>query len=171
MPLDREGCFLAEITETSVCEAESGATSFYAKMNVIACFDNDKWVDWREYGIDTEGDFYLIKKDGTTMNNNIKDVMKATGWGGDLNKLDAGDFPNKTVMVHVRKDTYKDVTRFRPAFIRPADGPTTLGRQGASEDRIAAIQQQIGSSLLAIAPATPYKAPVLPALVKDEAPL
>ncbi len=157
MNLEREGIFKARILAWSVREADSGAVSVNLRLLILAELEGTAWQSWEgfeEHAV--YGDFYVVKKDGTVNTAAVEQLAAAIGWDGNLGSI-LGAPPDKVVQVTVKADTYKDVTRYKAAWINPEDYTPTP--QGESEGDVKKLQARFGSLLRAAAQGSKKTAP------------
>jgi|WetSurMetagenome_2_1015567.scaffolds.fasta_scaffold94728_3 hypothetical protein len=169
-PINQEGAFRGLITEYALFEPKSGAVGLNIKAAIHEAWDeeNQAWGDWREFEVEAEGCIWIIKKDGSINEEGAESVVKFSGWNGDLATVTDGTWKPRACAFTVKKDVYKDQTRFRIAYVNdPERIPGGMGN--VSPERAKELSMKYGSQFRALAgnaarnATTPAGKPKLPA--------
>lgn len=129
--------------------------------------DEQTWEDWRKYGVEAEGQVWIVKKDGTLNKGQIESLCRHCGWDGSMVALATSQWAPSKCAFLVTKDEYEGKVRFRIAFINDHDRvPGQIGN--VDENKSKELQSRFGAELRAIAgsvkaksmPAGPHNQPM-----------
>lgn len=148
-PLQQAGTFRGRIVAYSLNEAESGATSIFLTVAIDEVFSEGEWYDWASYGFEVSGDMWVIKKDRSINERQVRALMDCAGWDGSIIDVTERRWEPRPVQIQVEEDSYKDELRYRIAFINAFD--RTPGGGNVSAEKAQALHQQYGSQLRALA--------------------
>ena len=150
--LNQAGNFRGSMTSYGFRELDSGAKCLSIICAVHDVWDPDakEWVDWREYGFEVGGDLWLIKKDGSLNESQIKALTQYAGWDGNLIPIVEGTWQPLPIGFTVKADHYNNQERYRIVWINDYNrqpGATS----NIDADRAKALQAQYGSQFRALA--------------------
>lgn len=137
MEVDRPGTFRVHPIEWGVQDGkDSQSVAVVIKAEILEQFDDEmkEWCDWRPYGMEATGYFYVIKKDGSLNGQQIKSLKQATGWNGTFSALapESGTVLEDCQFTVVQ-DTYQGKTRFKPSWINSWDANPERGTVGTAD--------------------------------------
>jgi hypothetical protein len=136
--------------ESGLKELESGSVSIALKATLLEYWNGEEWLPWSDYGMEAEGDVWIVKKNGELNQPAIESLMKWAGWDGNLESIANSTWQPNPVQVSVKKDDYKGSVRYKIAFVNDFD--RTPGQlSNVTPDKLAALQTRFGSQLRAIA--------------------
>ena len=148
-PCDREGTFQAQIESYGLREVDSGAISVTINARLLALWDGQQWEPWDNYDMVAEGDIWIVKKDGQPNQNGIESLVKFAGWDGDMISIPSMGWQPTPCQVVVKRDDYKDQTRYKIAFINDHDRrPGAMSNVDATKAKD--LQNRYGAQLRAI---------------------
>lgn len=162
-PIDREGDFRVKVAEAAVRKEDSGAIGIGIKFQVLEAKAGDEWQDWREYDVEVDGVFYVMKKDGTAIERTIGDLVNHLGWDGSFVSIEQGSFALNApdCQVNVGSETYKDKARFRANWINGWDYEGR-GLGNVNSTAAAELDMQLGAKMRAMGAGAKQPAPPAP---------
>lgn len=148
--LEQTGIFRCKPLSWEVQEAKSGAVGINMSFLVIEELDGDKWLSWDSADDHMFwGTWWIVKKDGTVNQGAVDQLVKSLGWNGGLDSI-VDPAPDTIVQVTVKEETYEGVTRYKGAWMNPADH-TGGGGGGVDDNRKKELKGRFGSLLRAAA--------------------
>lgn len=164
-PIDREGIFRGDIIDYGIYEAESGAIQVTISCRIREAWNGTDWEDWTQYDVVASGSINVIKRDSTTNEIGVRNLVSATGWDGTFTSIDQRTWQPKPCQFRVDVNTYKDKTTYQVGSLAQYDRkPGQLSNIDSS--KVKSLDAKFGSALRAVAgvtpAATPAKAPAKP---------
>jgi hypothetical protein len=153
--ISQEGSFRGLITEYGLYEPDSGAVGVNIRARITEAWDSDSltWEDWAEYDMEAEGCVWLVQrkdKGGGINQKSVDSLIRFAGWNGDIQSIVNGGWEPVMCAFAVTKETYKENTRFRIAFINDPD--RIPGGQGnVTPERAKELQTLYGAQFRALA--------------------
>lgn len=149
--IDREGTFRGNIVAATLREADSGAQAVSLTVAITEMWvpEESTWEDWRQYDVEASGDIWVIKKDTTVNEAQVRALVDHAGWDGRFASVLDGTWKPRPVQVVVQEDTYKDRTRYRVAWVNAHDG--TPGGGNVSPEKAKALEAKYGAQMRALA--------------------
>jgi hypothetical protein len=147
--LTQAGNFRGRVVSYGLNSADSGAKSVYLTVVIEEIYHENQWWDWRKEELEVGGDIWIIKKDGSLNERQVRALIDCAGWDGSLVSIAEGLWQPKPIQVVVNEDTYNDETRYRINWINEYDRVPGGGNVSASDAK--ALQQKYGSQLRALA--------------------
>lgn len=134
-----------------IYQAESGAVAINIDFQILECYENGQWNDWRQYEPQTvDGAFYVVKKDGTLNTTVVEQLVASMGWNGSFAAVDKMP-PKVIVQLNVKQDNYGDAPRFRASWMNPGD---YTPKSSVSPEIVKNLDSRFGSLLRAAASTT-----------------
>lgn len=161
--LDRPGIFKARPVQWKVKTFEGKASVAIAiEFVVTAQLDGGDWVDWSGYAPHhVWGDFFVVKKDGTSNVATVQQLAVSLGWNGSLRQINSTAPPQDEVQITVKDEVYNGKTYYKASWINPGDYVPNGG--GADDAEVDQLEARFGSLLRAAAgskrPAAPKAQP------------
>lgn len=149
---DRAGNFRAEIMDYGLWEPTTGgAVAVQVRAVLTEIWDGEAWQPWRQYNMIAKGNIWVIKKDGTLNEKSVESLIKATGWGGDIESVVQGAWAPTPCQVVLNEETYKEEVRYVVSFVNEFDRKPGGGMNTVTGDRAKELQARFGSPLRALA--------------------
>lgn len=150
-PVDREGQFRADIIAYGLKEMESGAMSVSIRAKLTQFYDGVEWLPWEEYGMEAEGDIWIVKKDNGGLNSNgVQSLVNHAGWDGNMESIVNETWQPSACQVAVKREEYKGNVRFKIAFVNDWNRtPGAMSNIDAAKAK--ELQARFGAQLRAIA--------------------
>lgn len=153
MECDRGANFKADIIEYGLREYDSGAAAVYIKCHLGEIWDaeNREWADWAEYGMEAEGFLFIVKKDGTLNQTQIKSLCEATGWDGDFVKISTKEWTPRRCQVQTKAKEYEGTTTYPVSWINHIDRDPSAGLSNIDADKAKQLNAKYGGQVRALA--------------------
>ena len=151
MDCDRAGNFKAEIIEYGMKEFPTGSVAVQIKVSLKEMWDNEneEWLPWEDYGMESYGSIFVVKKDGTLNDTGIKSLMSNAGWNGDFDAIAKRTWAPSMCQVSVKAETYENNLYHKVAFVNHINSvPGSMGM--LADDKIKDLNARFGSSLRAM---------------------
>ena len=162
--LDRAGTFRAEIVDYLLLPPfKSGTVALKITVRITAEWqmpENDEeegsWLDWSEYGVEAEGNQWLIKsheKGGGINQNTAENLVHYAGWDGDLDSLQNRTWKPCPCQVVCQEETdpgRAHYNAFPVAFVNAYDVVPGAQKQ-MTPDVLSQLKAQHGAGLRALA--------------------
>lgn len=153
--VDRIGTFRGTIRKYGLREYKSGAIAMSTIADLTEFWDEatQQWAPWSEWNVEVQGDFFVVKKDGTLNQMQVEALMQYAAWDGVFATANAQAWKPVPCQFIVTEDEYEGVTRFRASWINAYDAiPGAIGNISAA--RAKKLQTQFGSMMRALAGST-----------------
>jgi len=147
--LQQSGIFRGRISSYGLNKANSGAMSVAIRLAVDDVYSDGEWFDWSEHRFEAEGNIWLVKKDGTLNETQVRALVDHASWDGNLTSIVAGDWRPIPVQAVVDEDEYNGQVRYRINWINGYDSVPGGGNVSAEEAKT--LQNQYGPQLRALA--------------------
>ena len=159
--LDRVGTFKVHPTSYGWWNPGGGAEATAVTFDVLAEWDeeNQEWIDWTEYDVEVEGNFWLQKKDGTLNQKQVEALVKHMGWDGKFDSIYDQSWRPCDCQVVVTEDEWKGNVRYRAAWINGLDDVPRRGTSNLTADDAKVLQAKHGAAIRALMANAKAKAP------------
>ena len=159
--LDRVGTFKVHPISYGWWNPGGGAEAAAVTFEVLAEWDeeNQQWIDWKEYEVEVEGYFWLVKKDGTLNQKQVEALARHMGWDGNFESISDQSWRPTDCQVAVTEDEWKGNIRYRAAWINGLDDVPRQGTSSLGFDDAKALQAKHGASIRALMANARQKAP------------
>ena len=153
MECDRAGDWRADIIEFGLKEFESGAVALNIRCRLGELYDHDNkvWDEWAEHGMEAFGSLFLVKKDGSLNQEQIKAVCEATGWNGDFAAITDGTWQPMRCQVQTKRNEYEGNVSYRVNWISPHDREPGSGLSNVDSVKAKSLNARFGGSIRALA--------------------
>lgn len=156
--VEKEGDFVADIVGKTLKTFPSGSVAIAFRFSCVWFWNGTEWTS--ADGATCYGDFFIIGKGGHALEAKIQEIVRATGWDGDLGGVDDPLWVPPQVRITVKREAGQDGrTYYKAAWINHRDSAPAVGMRGASEDEVRAAAAKYGSLLKAIAKKAAVAAP------------
>lgn len=157
--LDREGVFRARPLEFGIAEGKDSSQSVgvAVRFKILAQYNAPEGWDtmWENsYDVGVEGVFYIIKTDGQVIEDNIRRLIIALGWDGDLDSFlpaNRDRWQPKDCQITVKNEPYQGQDRYRATWISDFAAEPGGGLFTIDPARISSIKNMHGAKLRAVA--------------------
>ena len=138
------------IIEYSLAEMKSGSVALNVKVRIADYYDQGvgAWVDCREQDYESEGAFWIVKKDGSLNHDQIQALVQHCGWDANFESITNRTWHPTPASYVNQEDNYQEQTRYRVAF--PAAFDATPGLGAISPEKAKALQNQHGAAMRAL---------------------
>lgn len=181
--VNRVGKFCALIVAAEVRKSSTSSAISVAKEMKLLYEQNPvdgSWLDIRNDGVTAIADTYVVGASGNVLERGVKTLVDVLGWTMDLESVGVSwpNQPDPTLGYHcqveVEAEDYQGKTRYKVAWINPADGSGGAGKIAGALDVNAkrALQSQFGHLFRAVAgpkQAAPVGAPQAPPAPRPQA--
>jgi hypothetical protein len=153
MDLTVEGNFRGMATSWRVIAPEGSQSVGIGVMFIATEEFNRSSREWETLAggpWETEGAWWVRKKDGTLSERAFEELCGLLGWDGDPATVAANPTLDALVSFRVKAETYEGKTRHKASFLAPFDS-TPGGGGGASVEEAGVLAQQFGSQARAFA--------------------
>jgi hypothetical protein len=147
-PLAQIGTFRGQITSYGINSAESGAVAINITVGITEIFHEGEWFDWTAENMEVSGDIWVVKKDNTINEKQVRALVDFAGWDGSFVSVSSGTWQPTPVQISVDEDTYKNVTRYKISWVNAYD--STPGGGNVSPEKAKEFQTRYGSQLRAL---------------------
>jgi len=147
-PLEQAGTFRGQIVSYGGYEPKSGAKAVAITVLIEEIWEDGEWRDWREYKIEAEGNVWVVGKDGTLNERQVRNLVDNAGWDGSFLSVVEARWKPTPVQIVVQEDEYRGVVRFPIAFINAYD--STPGGGNMTVDAARAIDSSLGPQIRAL---------------------
>ncbi len=150
-PVDRAGQFRGVITEYGLKEMDSGAVAVSIKARLDQIWTGEEWQDWSEYGMEAQGDVWIIGKDGKPSERAANSLIEFAGWDGNLLSIAQEGWKPTPSQFAIKDEEYKGKTYHRIAFVNDHDRVPGGNLSNIDEKKAKTLQDRFGSAFKAIA--------------------
>lgn len=161
--IDRTGDFRGAIVDYGLKEESSGSVAIVIEAKVESQWNEEtkQWDSWQQYDEHrATGYVYIIKKDGSLNENQVKALCQFAGWDGDLASIAKNTWTPTPCQFKVETDEYQGQTRYRISWLNEYDR-TPGGMGQVSDEKLKLLNQRFAGPLKAIA-SVAKKAPAVP---------
>jgi len=149
--VNREGRFRAQIIDKGVSlTGKNDLVTFIPRFFLIQEWDGAEWQDIEAEGMEITAYCYLIKRDGSLNDFQIKALREAFGWDGqDFFWLEDESLPDCQVVIEA--ETYQGKDRLKVQFINAYDSEGGGTVEKSTDDIRRRVKTQYGAKLRAMA--------------------
>ena len=146
-PCEAEGHYRAKITEYGLAEMDSGAVCVKLQAHLLQRWnDEGEWEDISKSEIYCRGDIWVLTKSSKVNEPAVQSLVNHAGWDASLESILEQTWQPINCRVDVKKETYKDVDRYKIAFLNAWDKePGGIGN--VSRKRLGELQDLYGEEL------------------------
>jgi hypothetical protein len=150
--LDREGIFRARPLEFGLKKFDnSSSVAIAIRFKILDQLNQaNEWESWQSYDVEVDGDFYIVKKDGSMHEDQIKRLINSLNWDGDFDTIFADEFLPTDCQITVKSESYDGKEYYKATWISPYDYTPKQKFQVSSND-LSELKSQFGAKLRAIA--------------------
>jgi hypothetical protein len=146
--LTQTGTFRGHIVNYGLTESQNKATAICITLQIEDIFDKGEWYDWREYDLEVSGDLWIIKKDGSLNEQQIRAVTQYANWDGNLLSVVNHTWEPSAIQVVVQENIFKENVSYRINWINAYD--SIPGGGNITPDKAKELQSRYGSQLRAM---------------------
>ena len=146
--LTQEGTFRGRILSYGLYQSDAGAKAVTMTVAVDEIWSEGEWHDWREHGFEVDGRIWVIKKDGSMIENNIQSLVNYAGWGANFGQLLDKSWEPKSIQFDVEENEWKNNVTYKIAWVKAFDA--TPGGGNVSPEKAKELDGQFGSQLRAM---------------------
>lgn len=133
--IDREGTFRGRIVSYGLQEAQSKALAVQITARIDEQWVDDHWEDWRQYDVEASGYIWIIKKDGSDNDSQVRALVDCAGWDGVFSSIVSGAWKPEPCQFVVKEDSYKEQIRYRINWLNAYDSSPTGGNVDSNRAR------------------------------------
>ena len=146
--LEQAGNFRGPVISYGLNKVESGAQSVYLTVRIEEIWYEGEWCDYREHQLEVSGDIWIVKKDGSINERQVRSLIDYAGWDGSLLSICDQSWCPPPVQITVGEDEYQGNVRYRINWLNHYDRMPGGGNVSAEEAK--ELQARYGAQLRAL---------------------
>lgn len=150
-PVDREGTFRGLITEYGLKEFDSGAVAVAIKARLDQIWTGDDWQDWSEYGMEAEGNIWIVGKEGKPNDRGVESLIKCAGWDGNILAVSGETWKPTPSQFVIKAEQYQGRAFNKIAFVNEHDRTPGGSLSNMTDEKVKSLATRFGSQFKAIA--------------------
>ena len=150
-PLTQAGTYRGDVTDYSLQKYDSGAQAIRLTVLVKEVWngEDDEWQDCTGWDMETKGNVFIVKKDGTINSRGAESLIQHAGWPGDVMAVLNRTWQPTPIQVTVGEEEYKGEVSYRINWINEYDRKPGSGN--VSPEEAQRLQDRHGAAFRALA--------------------